>query len=83
MFRLGENDVRVGLAQALEMHRALKANGMPTALEIAPRGRLWLEPRHQLFKGNVELAWLERYVTKAAVRLGNGSRSNSYGDATP
>ena len=38
---------------------------MPTALEVAPReGRLWLEPRHQLFKGNVELAWLESYVKK-------------------
>jgi dipeptidyl aminopeptidase/acylaminoacyl peptidase len=57
LFLVGENDGRVGLAQALEMHRALKANGVPTRLEVAPREpHLWLEPRHQLFKGNVELA---------------------------
>ena len=63
LFLVGENDTRVGLAQALEMHRALKANGVATKLEVAPReGHLWLEPRHQLFKGNVELDWLERYV---------------------
>jgi hypothetical protein len=23
---------------------------------------VWLEPRHQLFKANVELDWIERYV---------------------
>ncbi len=63
LFLVGENDTRVGLAQALEMHRALKANGVPTRLEVAPREpHLWLEPRHQLFKANVELEWLERYV---------------------
>ena len=64
LFLVGENDTRVGLAQALEMHRALKANGVPTRLEVAPReGHVWLEPRHQLFKANVELDWIERYVT--------------------
>jgi dipeptidyl aminopeptidase/acylaminoacyl peptidase len=64
LFLVGENDTRVGLAQVLEMHRALKANGVPTRLEVAPREpHQWLEPRHQLFKGNVELDWFERYVT--------------------
>ena len=63
LFLVGENDTRVGLAQALEMHRALKTNGVPTKLEVAPREpHVWLEPRHQLFKGNVELDWFERYV---------------------
>jgi dipeptidyl aminopeptidase/acylaminoacyl peptidase len=63
IFLVGENDTRVGLAQALEMYRALKANGVPTRLEVAPREpHIWLEPRHQLFKANVELDWLERYV---------------------
>jgi dipeptidyl aminopeptidase/acylaminoacyl peptidase len=53
------------MAQALEMHRALKDNGVPTQLMVAPREpHFWLEPRHQLFKGNVELEWFERYVTK-------------------
>jgi len=23
---------------------------------------VWVEPRHQLFKANVELEWFERYV---------------------
>lgn len=63
LFLVGENDPRIGLAQVLEMHRALKANGVPTRLEVAPREpHLWLEPRHQLFKANVELEWFERYV---------------------
>jgi dipeptidyl aminopeptidase/acylaminoacyl peptidase len=63
LFLVGENDTRVGLAQVLEMHRALKANGVPTRLEVAPREpHVWVEPRHQLFKGNVELDWIERYV---------------------
>jgi dipeptidyl aminopeptidase/acylaminoacyl peptidase len=63
LFLVGENDTRVGLAQALEMHRALRANGVPTRLEVAPRElHVWLEPRHQLFKANVELDWIERYV---------------------
>jgi dipeptidyl aminopeptidase/acylaminoacyl peptidase len=64
LFLVGENDTRVGLAQALEMFRALKANGVPTRLVVAPREpHQWLEPRHQLYKGNVELEWIERYVT--------------------
>jgi dipeptidyl aminopeptidase/acylaminoacyl peptidase len=63
LFLVGENDTRVGLAQALEMHRALKAHGVPTRLEVAPReSHVWFEPRHQLFKANVELEWFERYV---------------------
>jgi dipeptidyl aminopeptidase/acylaminoacyl peptidase len=63
LFLVGENDTRVGLAQALEMHRALKEHGVPTHLEVAPReGHVWIEPRHQLFKANVELEWFERYV---------------------
>jgi dipeptidyl aminopeptidase/acylaminoacyl peptidase len=69
LFLVGENDTRVGLAQALEMHRALKANGVPTRLEVAPREpHVWLEPRHQLFKGNVELDWIERYVMGRAYK---------------
>ena len=63
IFLVGENDTRVGLAQALEMYRALKANGVPTKLEVAPREpHVWLEPLHQLYKANVELDWFERYV---------------------
>jgi dipeptidyl aminopeptidase/acylaminoacyl peptidase len=63
LFIAGENDPRVPLQQAVEMYRALKANGVPTMLYVAPReGHQWGELRHQLFKANVELEWFERYV---------------------
>jgi dipeptidyl aminopeptidase/acylaminoacyl peptidase len=63
LFLFGENDTRVPLAQGEEMYRALKANGVPTHLYVAPRDyHQWTELRHQLFKGNVELEWFERYV---------------------
>jgi dipeptidyl aminopeptidase/acylaminoacyl peptidase len=60
----GDLDPRVPKEQAIEMHRALKANNVPTKLYIAPRERhQWSELRHQLFKMNVELEWFEKYVT--------------------
>jgi dipeptidyl aminopeptidase/acylaminoacyl peptidase len=63
LFLVGERDVRVPPAQSYEMHRALKANGVPTKLYLAPREpHTWTEPRHQLFKINVELDWFEKYV---------------------
>jgi hypothetical protein len=46
------------------MHRALKANGVPTHLYVAPREpHGWAELRHQLFKMNTEIAWFEKYAT--------------------
>ncbi len=63
LFFVGENDVRVPLAQSIEMYRALKSHGVPTHLYVAPReGHQWTELRHQIFKANTELAWFERYV---------------------
>jgi dipeptidyl aminopeptidase/acylaminoacyl peptidase len=63
LFFVGENDARVPLAQSLEMWRALKANGVPTRLYVAPReGHQWTELRHLLAKGNAELAWFEQYA---------------------
>jgi len=45
------------------MYRALKANGVPTHLYVAPREpHGWRELRHRLFKANVELEWFERWV---------------------
>jgi dipeptidyl aminopeptidase/acylaminoacyl peptidase len=59
----GENDARVPMAQAIEMYRALTANGVETRLYVAPReGHQWGELRHQLFKANAELEWFERHV---------------------
>lgn len=59
----GEDDPRVPLSQAVEMYRALSANGVPTRLHVAPReGHQWAELRHQLFKANAELEWFDRHV---------------------
>jgi dipeptidyl aminopeptidase/acylaminoacyl peptidase len=60
---VGENDVRVPPTQSIELYRALKANGVPTHLYIAPREpHGWQEPLHQLFKINVELDWFEQHA---------------------
>jgi dipeptidyl aminopeptidase/acylaminoacyl peptidase len=60
---VGENDVRVPPPQSVELYRALKSNGVPTHLYIAPREpHGWRELRHELFKVNVELDWFEEHV---------------------
>jgi dipeptidyl aminopeptidase/acylaminoacyl peptidase len=59
----GENDARVPKEQAIEMYRALRSNGVPTRLWIAPREpHQWGELRHLLFKANIELEWFEKYA---------------------
>jgi len=64
IFFVGEEDPRVPKPQSVEMYRALKSNGVPTHLYVAPREpHGWGELRHQLFKMNVELGWFEKYVT--------------------
>jgi dipeptidyl aminopeptidase/acylaminoacyl peptidase len=73
LFFAGEDDRRVPLAQSIEMHRALVANGVESVLYVAPReGHQWGEIRHQAFKANTELAWFERLV-----------RGRAYTPATP
>jgi dipeptidyl aminopeptidase/acylaminoacyl peptidase len=65
IFLVGEEDRRVPSPQSVEMYRALKHNGVPTRLYLAPREpHGWGELRHQLFKINAELEWFERYVTR-------------------
>ena len=60
---VGENDVRVPPPQSVELYRALKTNGVPTHLYMAPREpHGWRELRHRLFKMNVELEWFEKYA---------------------
>ncbi len=62
---VGENDVRVPAPQSVELLRALKHNGVPSHLYMAPREpHGWRELRHELFKMNVELDWFEKYVTE-------------------
>src|SRR5207302_610278 len=59
IFFVGERDPRVPMPQSIEMHRALKSNGVPTHLYVAPREpHVWAELRHQLFKLNTEIAAL-------------------------
>ena len=60
---VGERDERVPPPQSVEMYRALKSNGVPTHLYIAPREpHGWQELRHELFKMNVELEWFEKHA---------------------
>jgi len=63
IFLVGQQDVRVPPPQSVEMYRALKSNGVPTHLYMAPREpHVWGELHHDLFKMNVELDWFEKYA---------------------
>jgi dipeptidyl aminopeptidase/acylaminoacyl peptidase len=63
LFFVGENDPRIPLPQSIEMWRALKTNGVPTRLYVAPReGHGWGELRHLVAKANAELEWFEKYA---------------------
>jgi dipeptidyl aminopeptidase/acylaminoacyl peptidase len=65
IFFVGEKDPRVPMPQSIEMYRALKSNGVPTHLYVAPREpHGWTELRHQLYKLNAEIEWFEKYATK-------------------
>jgi dipeptidyl aminopeptidase/acylaminoacyl peptidase len=63
LFFIGENDPRVPMSQAMELSRALKAQGLPTFVYIAPReGHDWVQPAHQLAKMNLEMEWFDKYA---------------------
>jgi dipeptidyl aminopeptidase/acylaminoacyl peptidase len=63
IFLVGEQDPRVPMPQSVEMFRALKSNGVPTHLYVAPReGHGWTELRHRLFKLQIEMEWFEKHV---------------------
>jgi dipeptidyl aminopeptidase/acylaminoacyl peptidase len=67
IFLVGEQDPRVPMPQSVEMYRALKSNGVPTHLYVAPReGHGWTELRHRLFKLQIEMEWFEKYVNGRA-----------------
>lgn len=69
LFIVGEADRRVPSPQSVEMYRALKSNGVPTHLYMAPREpHGWTELRHQLFKINVELEWFEKHAMGRSYR---------------
>ncbi len=63
LFLNGEYDPRIPMTQAVEMGRALRAQGVPTEVHIAPgEGHDWIQPAHQLYKMNVETEWFEKYA---------------------
>jgi dipeptidyl aminopeptidase/acylaminoacyl peptidase len=63
LFIVGNNDPRVPKEQAIEMHRALKANGVTTKLLVIPDEQHTIFGlRHQLYKMNAELEWFEKYA---------------------
>jgi dipeptidyl aminopeptidase/acylaminoacyl peptidase len=63
LFLVGEEDPRVPMPQSIEMYRALRSNGVPTHLYVAPReGHGWTELRHRLFKLQIEMEWFEKWV---------------------
>jgi dipeptidyl aminopeptidase/acylaminoacyl peptidase len=67
IFLVGEQDPRVPMPQSVEMFRALKSNGVPTHLYVAPReGHGWAELRHRLFKLQIEMEWFEKYIHNRA-----------------
>jgi dipeptidyl aminopeptidase/acylaminoacyl peptidase len=67
IFLVGEQDPRVPLPQSVEMYRALKSNGVPTHLYVAPReGHGWSELRHRLFKLQIEMEWFEKHLFNRA-----------------
>jgi dipeptidyl aminopeptidase/acylaminoacyl peptidase len=67
IFLVGEQDPRVPMPQSVEMYRALKYNGVPTRLYVAPReGHGWGELRHRLFKYQIEMEWFEKWVNGRA-----------------
>ncbi len=63
LFVAGDADVRVGLAQSVEMYRALKSLNVPTQLLVGPgEPHQWGGLRHLIRKANVELEWFEKYA---------------------
>jgi len=60
---VGEEDVRVPPPQSVELYRALRSNGVPVKLYMAPREpHGWGELHHRLFKMNSEFEWFEKYA---------------------
>jgi dipeptidyl aminopeptidase/acylaminoacyl peptidase len=63
IFLNGEYDPRIPMTQAVEMGRALKAQGVPSEVLIAPlEGHDWQRLDHQLSKMNIEMEWFEKYA---------------------
>jgi dipeptidyl aminopeptidase/acylaminoacyl peptidase len=63
LFVVGEGDQRIPMPQSIEMYRALRSNGVPTMLLVAPReGHQWGGLHHLLSKANRELEWFDTYA---------------------
>jgi dipeptidyl aminopeptidase/acylaminoacyl peptidase len=63
LFIIGDGDTRIPMPQSVEMFRALRSIGVPTALLVAPReNHQWGGLHHLLSKGNHELEWFDKYA---------------------
>ena len=70
LFLVGENNTRVRVGPgAGNAPRAQGQRCPDRARRRAAGAASWFEPRHQLYKGNVELEWIERYVMGRRVCL--------------
>ena len=73
--------MRVPPPQSVELFRALRTNGVPTHLYMAPREpHVFQELRHALFKINVELEWFERKASERALALTYASLKGHEGE---
>ena len=58
-----EEDFRTPMGNADLWYTALRAQGVPSEVVIAPdEGHTWLRPVHQLYKMNAEMEWFNKFV---------------------
>jgi dipeptidyl aminopeptidase/acylaminoacyl peptidase len=63
MIHVVEGDPRVPRPQSEELHMALKRLGVPTEFYVYPGNTHGIpDPRNQLFKSTVEMAWMDYWV---------------------
>ncbi len=66
MIHVVDNDPRVPRPQSEELHMALKRLGVPTEFYVYPGNTHGIpDPRNQLVKATVEMAWMDYWVRKS------------------
>ena len=74
IFFVGEKDPRVPMPQSVEMHRALKSNGVPTHLYVAPREpHGWARAAAPALQSQCRAGVVREIRDEAAVHLGKGA----------
>ncbi|AHG88323.1 WD40-like beta Propeller containing protein [Gemmatirosa kalamazoonensis] len=70
MIHVVEGDPRVPRPQSEELHMALKRLGVPTEFYVYPGSTHGIpDPRNQLFKSTVEMAWMDYWVRGSGKRF--------------